>query len=356
MAPSSQWSPAGNTSGFGQVWDGRPFWTGDFSGDGRTDILFYYPGDRNWWLGRWDGAQLQWSRAGDTSGFGQVWDGRPFWTGDFSVDGRTDLLFYYPGDYNWWLGQWDGAQLQWSNAGDTRGFGQVWDVRWGPGPFWTGDFSGDGRTDILFPSIDGTWWLGQWDGSRLQWSKVGAGGVPVYVPPPPPPPPPPPQVRVPKVVGLTVKAAGAALGAVGLRIGFVTNFTSETDPSRLKVVVQDPAAGAVVAAGRSVNLTVTAEQPQGVKSLTLSNEIAESRTLHIHHWNSSSGSWDEVGDLAIHASETVTFTDDAANMVVAVDDGLINCNDGRPDNISCARYEAVALGDDKGLELSDTIH
>jgi hypothetical protein len=118
-----------------------------------------------------------------------------------------------------------------------------------------------------------------------------------------------------------------------------------------------PPAGKLVESWRkSVNLTVTAEQPTGVKSLRLTNEIAEGRTLHIHHWNSSSGSWDNVGDLAVHASETVAFTDDAANVVVAVDDGLINCDDGSPENLSCARFEEVALGDDTGLELSATIH
>ena len=180
---------AGNTSGFGQVWDGRPFWTGDFTGGGRTDIMFYYPGDRNWWLGRSDGGQLRWNIAANTNGFGQVWDGRPFWTGDFTGDGRTDIMFYSPGDRNWWLGRSDGGQLQWSIAANTNGFGQVWDGR----PFWTGDFTGDGRTDILFyyPG-DKNWWLGRSDGGQLNWTRVGVD-VPVYSPPPPPPPPRPPR-------------------------------------------------------------------------------------------------------------------------------------------------------------------
>ena len=61
------WSLAGNTTGFGQVWDGRPFWTGDFTGDGKTDILFYFPGDGNWWLGRFDpNGGLSWNHAGNT--------------------------------------------------------------------------------------------------------------------------------------------------------------------------------------------------------------------------------------------------------------------------------------------------
>lgn len=68
--------------GFGNVADGRPFWIGDFSGDGRTDGLFYFPGDENWWLGRFDAAgNLTWNLAGNTAGFGQVWDGRPYLLG-----------------------------------------------------------------------------------------------------------------------------------------------------------------------------------------------------------------------------------------------------------------------------------
>ena len=123
--------------------DGRPFWTGDFTGNGSTDLLFYYPGDDNWWLGG-SPAQLSgaWSAtraAGGTSG--TVNDGRPFWTGDFSGNGATDVLFYYPGDDNWWLGEMVNGQLTWSFAGNTAGFGHgINDGR----PFWIGDFDGDG--------------------------------------------------------------------------------------------------------------------------------------------------------------------------------------------------------------------
>lgn len=160
----------GNTSGFGELGDGRPIWTGAFTGSGRSEVLFYYPGDSNWWLGRNTGTAIQWSLAGNTSGFGQVWDGRPFWTGDFSGSGRTEVMFYFPGDGNWWLGRHDGRQLQWSFAGNTSGFGQVWDGR----PFWTGDFTASGRTEVMFyfPG-DGNWWLGRHDGIQLQWSLAG---------------------------------------------------------------------------------------------------------------------------------------------------------------------------------------
>src|SRR5215208_6970716 len=109
-------------SGFGNLADGRPFWIGDFNGDGRSDVLFYYPGDDNWWLGshQGPGGQLVWSSAGNTAGFGHgINDGRPFWTGRFSRADRDEVLFYYPGDGNGWLGSHNGNQLAWSFVGNT---------------------------------------------------------------------------------------------------------------------------------------------------------------------------------------------------------------------------------------------
>ena len=159
--------------GFGNLADGRPFWVGDFAGDGKTDVLFYFPGDRNWWLGRFDGAgKLSWNLAGNTAGFGQVWDGRPFWVADFTGTGQTEVLFYFPGDRNWWLGRFDGAgKLNWDLAGNTAGFGQVGDGR----PFWVEDFTGTGKREVLFyfPG-DRNWWLGRFDAAgKLSWDLAG---------------------------------------------------------------------------------------------------------------------------------------------------------------------------------------
>jgi hypothetical protein len=165
------WKLAGNTAGFGQVADGRPFWVGNFDGQAGTEILFYYPGDKNWWLGRFNSSgTLTWNLAGNTAGFGQVADGRPFWVGNFDGQGRTDILFYYPGDKNWWLGRFNSSgTLTWNLAGNTAGFGQVADGR----PFWVGNFDGQGRTDILFyyPG-DMNWWLGSFDNNGVQSWKL----------------------------------------------------------------------------------------------------------------------------------------------------------------------------------------
>ncbi|WP_329117799.1 M12 family metallopeptidase [Streptomyces sp. NBC_01465] len=161
------WSLVGNTAGFGDV-TGNPFWTGDFTGNGRTELLFYYAGDQNWWLGSITGGQLSWTRVAVTTGFGDV-TGNPVWAGDFTGDGRTELLFHYPGDQNWWLGSVTGGQLSFDLVGNTAGFGDV-----SHNPFWTGDFTGDGKTDIIFhyPG-DRNWWLGTIRNGQLTWAYVG---------------------------------------------------------------------------------------------------------------------------------------------------------------------------------------
>ena len=163
------WVPIGNTAGFGNLADGRPFWTGDFTGSGHTEVLFYYPGDGNWWLGTITGTTLNWGLVGNTKGFGNT-SHYPTWIGAFSGPGRSEVLFYSPGDHNWWLGTITGTTLNWTLVGNTAGFGNLADGR----PFWTGDFTGSGHTEVLFyyPG-DGNWWLGTITGTTLNWGLVG---------------------------------------------------------------------------------------------------------------------------------------------------------------------------------------
>jgi hypothetical protein len=163
------WSLMGNTSGFGRLDDGRPFWTGYFSNINRAEVLFYYPGDHNWWLGSLSGGQLNWNLVSNTSAFGRV-DNRMFWIDDFNADFKSDLLMHDAPSGNWSLGTFVGGQLQWRTVGNTSGFGRLDDGR----PFWTGYFRGVFQADILFyfPG-DGNWWLGTLVGQNLTWSNVG---------------------------------------------------------------------------------------------------------------------------------------------------------------------------------------
>ena len=166
-AGSLAWTQVGETGGFGQVGDGRPFWVGDFDGDGADELLCYFPGAGDWWLGDVSGTQLTWSMVGNTQKqFGQVFDGRPFYPGRFSGADATELLFYSPTDHNWWLGSWSGTGLSWTFAGNTEGGANRL--------FWVGDFGADGQ-DILLMYVpgDGNWWEGMYSAGQLQWWQVG---------------------------------------------------------------------------------------------------------------------------------------------------------------------------------------
>ncbi|MGW0908604.1 M12 family metallopeptidase, partial [Streptomyces sp. NPDC002853] len=100
----------------------RNVWLGRFRGQPGVDVLYYSPARQHWYLGRTSTGTLAFSDVGDTSGFGDLADGRPFWTGDFTGDGKTDLIFHYPGDQNWWLGSITNGQLSWTLVGNTAGF------------------------------------------------------------------------------------------------------------------------------------------------------------------------------------------------------------------------------------------
>jgi hypothetical protein len=55
------------SSGFGNLIDGQhPIWIADFTGAGHAQIMFYYAGDGNWWLGDMVAGKLQWSLTGNT--------------------------------------------------------------------------------------------------------------------------------------------------------------------------------------------------------------------------------------------------------------------------------------------------
>ena len=145
--------------------------TGDFNGDGRSDILW-----RND-----DGTIADWlgNRAGGFSRTAASTTATPTdWSivgaGDFNGDGRTDILWRNgAGTITDWLGTASGDFTRnWANAAANVSLGlQV---------AGTGDFNGDGREDILWRSAAGviTDWLGQANGGFTNNSSVAASGVP----------------------------------------------------------------------------------------------------------------------------------------------------------------------------------
>jgi hypothetical protein len=160
LSPTLQWSLASQSGGFGNLIDGQhPIWIADFTRSGHAQVMFYYSGDGNWWLGDMVGGQLQWSLASQSGGFGNLIDGQhPIWIADFTRAGHAQVMFYYSGDGNWWLGDMVGGQLQWSLVSQSGGFGNLID---GQHPIWIADFTGAGHAQVMFYySGDGNWWLG----------------------------------------------------------------------------------------------------------------------------------------------------------------------------------------------------
>lgn len=152
----------------------------DFNGDGRTDVAGR-TATGQWW----SGIAKTTGNGFDTQRFGR-WNSGLSWssvlTGDFDGDGRDDIAGLADNGH-WWglLGQSDGT-------GASHLLGS-WDLGLGFRDVVAGDFNGDGRTDIAGRSDGGTWWaalansatigftnsvLGVWS-AGTQWNNVVTG-------------------------------------------------------------------------------------------------------------------------------------------------------------------------------------
>src|SRR6266508_2959201 len=132
--------------GFFRPWPGYgvsfgSWQSGDFNGDGKTDLVHLTPFDYvHPWLSNGDSSfsvmSFQpWPGYGVQSGSWQ--------TGDFNGDGETDLIHLTPFDYaHPWLSNGDGSF--------SVGFFQPWPGYGMLSGLWEpGDFNGDGKTDAM---------------------------------------------------------------------------------------------------------------------------------------------------------------------------------------------------------------
>ena len=152
IAGGSQWVGANP----GPDW--KAVGTGDFNGDGKSDILFQNT----------DGQAAIWEMDGTNPiAGGSQWVGAnpgPDWkavgTGDFNGDGKSDILFQNT----------DGQAAIWEMNGTNPIAGGSQSVGANPGPDWkvvgTGDYNGDGKSDILFQNTGGQAAIWEMDGTN----------------------------------------------------------------------------------------------------------------------------------------------------------------------------------------------
>jgi hypothetical protein len=132
--------------------------TGDFNADGKPDFL---------WRNETTGALTAWLMNGTTlladtpldPGSVTDLDWRPVGTGDFNHDGKTDILWRHQGSTQVVVWLMDGVNL----SGGGFLIPSTLDPIWLPSA--TGDFNGDGHTDIL--------WRHQVSGELLVWLMSG---------------------------------------------------------------------------------------------------------------------------------------------------------------------------------------
>jgi hypothetical protein len=143
-------------------------WTGDFNGDGLTDLASANGGNVNMKLST--GAGFSWN----TWYVPNTWGSSTYtWPGDFNGDGKTDLATAVGGSVY--------VRLS-TGSGFTQ---QIWSVpaNWGgAGYVWTGDFNGDGKTDVA-SAIGGNVYVNVSTGSgfvQSVWSVSSSWGAPEY--------------------------------------------------------------------------------------------------------------------------------------------------------------------------------
>jgi hypothetical protein len=134
--------------------------TGDFDGDGRSDILWRNgsTGELSNWLGTPNGAFAP-NDANAFATVSTVW--RIVRVGDFNGDGRSDILWRHTdGTIVDWLGTPNGGWID-NAANSIQLVTTTWHIA------NVGDFNGDGRTDILWRSDGGqvSDWLGTASGA-----------------------------------------------------------------------------------------------------------------------------------------------------------------------------------------------
>ncbi len=172
---SKSWEIQGEYNNYYRDWG--KYYIGDFNGDGKDDLLslYKYP-DGTTKIFEWDGTEFglsqSWEIRGEYNNEMYCRDLAEYYTGDFNGDSITDLLaFYQYPDGSSKILEWDGTEnglsKSWKIQGEYNNYYRDW------GKYFTGDFNGDSINDLIsfYQYPDGSTKILEWDGTESGLSK-----------------------------------------------------------------------------------------------------------------------------------------------------------------------------------------
>jgi len=155
--------------------DTTRYFEGDFNGDGISDMVFFNP-----ITGKWKAAEARRDGGYNFKTYGQAFGGRDgaqkiqFFkgnvTGDYNGDGKSDIAFYLPDTKEFWVAEHNGKIFTFVNYGrNIISDIDIFKCEWFPG-----DYDGNGLSDtILYHEATGEWIMMRNIGGSFVFKKFG---------------------------------------------------------------------------------------------------------------------------------------------------------------------------------------
>ncbi|HPJ15854.1 MAG TPA: VCBS repeat-containing protein, partial [Spirochaetota bacterium] len=158
------------------------FFEGDFNGDGLSDMVVFNPE-----TGDWKAAECSRTGGYEFKKYGNKFKGykgteKIKWfkgnvSGDYNGDGRSDIAFYLPETKEFFVAEHDGKVFNFVKYGELSEYlPDIFACEWFPG-----DYDGNGLSDaLLYNEPDGSWILMKNEGGKFSFVKCSVSFKHLY--------------------------------------------------------------------------------------------------------------------------------------------------------------------------------